>query len=622
MNSEYTMNDLVVKRPASAFCHRWRDASPIGSGITGILLYGGVATERLIVNRNDLWYSGEDAPVPNVSYCLKEMRKLQEEGKFQEANRLMYNELIKKNYKTTLADMRALGCVNIKFSDTGVYSKYRRVLHMDTAELEITYKLDGIDCKRRAFMSRSKDMAIIEISCEKEMHFSLNSGFFESNEGKRTGSVKESDLQSAQYRKIGESYVYSSKNYNEYFGIACRAKSDGKVTVTEQGISVEGAKKSLLFIKAFSKEKSRAEAEESAAQALNICNQNYTELFEENLPLYQEFYNNADIKLYYGEELHTNEWLLEDARDNELSAELAEKLWRFGRYLFISGTAKGGLPFPLYGIWPSGYERSFTHHVANENVQSIYWHTDVGGLSSLVVPLIDYYYANMEKYRENARQLFGCKGIYVGTYTTPQNGAIAWYVPVILHFCGVAGWLSQHFYKYYLFSGDETLLNEKILPFMIEAAEFYEDFHYLDENGRVVLYPAVSPENSPIEYDDKSKPHTMVVTKNPTVEIAILKELLTNLIKLTKNKPQFSQKVQVWEALLSRIPDYLINEDGAVAEWMDERVHDTYAHRHISHIYPIFPGAEVQDSGDQHLMNCFEKAVDLLELCEEDKFVL
>lgn len=614
MKQNYTINDLVMKRPASPFCHRWTDATPLGSGKTGILLFGGTAAERVIINRNDLWYSGEDAPVPDVSYCLEEMRKLEKEGKFQEANHLMYNELIRKNYGTTLADMRVLGSVNINFNNVGVFSNYRRILHMDTAESEIIYKLEGIPYKRKCFMSRSKDMAVLEISSEEEISFSLNSGFYETNEGGREKDVKESDLASAQYKKIGNCYTYSSKNIEKYFGIVCKAESDGIVSVSEKGISVENAKKALIFIKAFSEEENREIAENKAANELDNCKQSYNELFEENLPLFQKLYNTADIKLYHGEEFHTNEWLLEDARDNEMSTELAEKLWRFGRYMFISGTANGALPFPLYGIWPSGYERAFTHHVANENVQSIYWHTDTGGLSSLDVPLIDYYYANMEKYRENAKQLFGCKGIFVGTYTTPRNAAIAWYVPVILHFCGVAGWLSQHFYKYYLYSGNEKLLNEKILPFMIEAAEFYEDFHYLDENGKIVLYPAVSPENSPIEYDDKSIPHTMVVTKNPTVEIAILKELLTNLIKLTKNKPQYSEKLKIWEDMLSKLPEYMINEDGGIAEWMDNRVHDTYNHRHLSHIYPIFPGTEIQDANDNELMKRFERAVDLREL--------
>ena len=135
----------------------------------------------------------------------------------------------------------------------------------------------------------------------------------------------------------------------------------------------------------------------------------YDALFEESLPLYKALYEGADISLYSGNG-HTNEELLSSAMQTDISPELVEKLWRYARYLFISGTRIGDLPFPLYGLWCCGYQRTYTHHVANENVQSIYWHADVGGLSSLIEPLIDYYVSHMESFRENARRLYGCRG--------------------------------------------------------------------------------------------------------------------------------------------------------------------------------------------------------------------
>ncbi len=611
---EYSIHDLVMKRPASSFAHRWRDGTPIGSGMTGVLLYGGVATERLIINRSDLWHNGKDAPVPDVTEYLTKMRELQSKGKYMEADWVMHNGLIEKGYGSELATMRALGEITINFKAKGVFSKYTRVLHMDTAEAEVSYLLDNNAFNRRYFMSRSRDIAVIKISSEEEDDFSFNSGFFKSGEGKIEENVCASDKESAEYKVIDDCYIYSSKNMDKYFGVACKVISDGDTKVTEDGIAVRMAKNSLILIKAFSNHDERSLAELNAVKALNDCPTTYTELFEENIKEYQELYNSADVKLYYGNDFLTNEALLEDARYDKISAQLAEKLWRFGRYMFISGTAENCLPFPLYGIWSCGYEREFTHHVANENVQSIYWHTDVGGLSGLVKPLIDYYYSKMDGFRENARKLYGCRGIFVGTYTTPVNSAIAWYVPVILHFCGVAGWLSSHFYRYYLYTGDEKTLNEKILPFMLEAAEFYEDFHRVDSNGNIVFYPAVSPENTPLEYCDRTKPHAMSSTNNPTVELAILKELLTCLLEIAENRPELKEKALIWGRMLNAIPEYMINSDGAIAEWMDENLHDAYDHRHLSHLYPVFPGTEIVDSGKLNLMEAFGRAVDLREL--------
>lgn len=510
--------------------------------------------------------------------------------------------------------MRTLGSVKLLFKDKGVYSNYSRVLHLNTSESEVSYLLGSNMYKRRCFMSRKRDLAVLEITSSVKRDFELNSGYFVSGEGEKEKSVFENDKTFAEYKCCDGCYIYSSKNMGKYFGIVCKVFSNGQTIITEDGISVRDASKSLVLMKAFSCEDNRDIAEQKIVKSLLDCPNDYAVLFNENLPEYKRLYNTAEIRICADKQSETNEKLLEDARYGKLSPQLAEKLWRFGRYLFISGTANNGLPFALYGIWPCGYARDFSHNVANENVQSIYWHADVGGLSELILPLINYYYDRMEGFRENARKLYGCKGIFVGTYTTPINCKIAWYVPVILHFCGVAGWLSSHFYRYYLYTGDEKTLTEKILPFMIETAEFYEEYHYLDENGKIVLYPAVSPENSPIEFYDKSVPHSMPTTKNPTVEIAILKELLQNLLELAKNRPELNKKVSIWQTMLDNIPEYSINEEGAIAEWMDKNIHDSYDHRHLSHIYPLFPGTEILDGNEQILLDAFERAVDLREL--------
>ena len=609
----YTVNDIIMKRPASSFCHRWRDSSPMGTGLTGAMIYGGASAEHIIINRNDMWYGGKDDIVPDVSGYIKKMRSLRKEGRFDEANEVLYKALIDNGYDTRLADMRPLGQVKISLSCDGVYSNYSRVIHTDTSELEVSYKIDeGAFC-RRYTASRIRDIIAVEIKAEKEMKLNLESGFFRSFEGGREDNIRDLDRDSAQYSVSGDCYIYSSNNEGKYFGIVCRVITDGTSCVKSRGITVEKSRKTLVLIKAFSGEDERKKGENLAVKALCSCPESYSEIFKENLPEYQRLYNSSDISIYNGNEFHSNEELMASAREDKISPELTEKLWRFGRYLFISGTREEGMPFPLYGLWVGGYECQFTHNVANENVQSIYWHTGKGGLLEFDKILIDYYFAKMDKFRENARNLFGCRGIFIGTYTTPVNPTVAWYVPVILNFNGVAGWFSQHFYNYYLCTKDEKLFEEKILPFMIEAAEFYEDFYYQDDDGGFVIYPAVSPENSPMEYYDRTKAQSMPVTENPTIEIAILKELLTNLLTESKTRPELKEKAVVWEEILKKLPPYRINSDGAIAEWVSEVHSDAYDHRHISHLYPVFPGREVSFKNNTQLMPAFKKALDLRE---------
>ncbi len=606
----YTANDWIMKRPASTYCHRWRDSTPIGTGVTGAMFYGAISKEHIIINRNDLWYGCKDEKVPSVSHTLNEMRELEKQGEYLKAKDIMYNALIENNYDTELGDMRTLGEVLIDFSTAGVYSDYRRVIHLDTAEAEVSCKIDDFKVLRKYLALRKRDIIAVLINTEAETDFIVTSGFFRSNEGGKEDIVRENDKLNEKYRNENGVYIYSSKNEGKYFGIACRIITDGEL---ENCTHVKNSKKSLVLIKAFSKEENRDEAEDKAVKALLDCPENYDELYKENLPFYQKLFNTANVKLYNGE-IHSNEELISTAKDKSVTPELMERLWRFGRYLFISGTRENALPFALYGLWVGGYNCEFTHNVANENAQSIYWHTELGGLSVLNEALIDYYVNKMDTFRENARNLYNCRGIFVGTYTTPENSAVAWYLPVILHFLGAAGWISQHFYNYYLHTKNEKVFEEKILPFMLETAEFYEDYYYTDEDGKLVLYPAVSPENSPNEYWDRTQGFSMVVAKNPTIEIAILKELLTNLIEVSKVRKELSEKAERWRKMLDIIPSYRINDDGAIAEWIPKVHSDAYDHRHFSHLYPVFPGREVNDVQCGHLLPYFKCATDLRDI--------
>ena len=197
-------------------------------------------------------------------------------------------------------------------------------------------------------------------------------------------------------------------------------------------------------------------------------------------------------------------------------------------------------------------------------------------------------------------------------YSTPVNSQPASVVPVIMHYIGVAGWLSQHFYNYYRMTNDKALLEEYILPFMKEAALFYEDYACYDNHGRLELYPSVSPENSPKNFMENPEAermsHSMPVTRNATMDIGILKELLRNLIALAEDVRIEQEEIVRWKGMLDKLLPYEVNQEGAVREWLHPAFEDNYFHRHLSHIYPFFPGEEITKEDD--LYPAFEKAVE------------
>lgn len=611
-----TKYDIYMKRPASVFIEKWRDGSPIGNGLTGINLYGGVARETYIVSRYDMWSTVgkgiNEAPV--VYDCIEKMRSLAKEGKWAEASTVLHNRFKELGYGALGKHMRCLCQVAFYFECNGVCSDYTRCLHTDKAEADITYKIDDRKCRRRAFVSRKSDIAVSEFDFDEGTSFKADAAYFDSMEDGREDHIKTVHLENERYDVIDDCYIYTSMNDDQtYCGVVMKIISDGGVKTSGKGIEVEKAEKATVYIKAFSSEKSRDEAIEKAVQSIKECTAGYEEMLAEHIALYQKYFFASDINIYNSEDFHSNEELLMTARDKECSAELLEKLWHFGRYLFISGTNTEGHPFPLYGLWASGYDRPWSQNVANENVEMMYWHTTVGGLNELVKPLVNYYYSMMDKFRESAKNIYNCRGIYVCVYTAPGMSTPVGGVPVLYHFIGTGGWLARHFYDYYIATGDEEFFEEKILPFMLEVALFYEDYLYEGEDGMIEIYPSVSPENTPKEFHDVDLGlgHPMPVYKNATIEFAILKELFGNLIEISKTRPELSERAEKWKKIAERIPDYMINEDGAVAEWTDKNVHDWYFHRHLSHVYPLFPGTEIEDSGREDLIPAFEKAVDM-----------
>ena len=332
--------------------------------------------------------------------------------------------------------------------------------------------------------------------------------------------------------------------------------------------------------------------------------------------MHGELFGRTQLELYAGEDRRAVEELLLDAYEDKASAVLLEKLWRFGRYLFVSGSAPDGWAFPLYGLWYAGYALPWSQHVANENVEMIYWHACVGGFAELVKPLIDYFTSLTADFRENARKLFGCRGICVTAYTSPGMGLSTVNVPVIVNWISAAGWLSRHFVEYCRYTADEETLRQKVLPFMRETALFYQDFAVLDEQGKVKLYPSVSPENTPKNFIPPHfadhMGHILPTVMNATMDFAVMKELLSSLLELSGRYGVYTEEQPAWRELLERIPAYMVNADGAIKEWMHPELEDHYHHRHLSHLYPVFPGDEVglQDSR----LPAFARAVDLREL--------
>ena len=602
-----TNDTLYMRRPASWPKDMARDGLPLGNGRTGALVQGGAGIEEILFNRYDVWNGWSYSGLPDVSDALGEMRSLIDQGDYVSANDKMWERLRDAGYDCKAGWPMILGCMKIQMDTEESFSHYRRNLYMDKAECEVTYFQKTRQVRRRSFVSRKDDTFYFEYQANEDTRVKITFDIY--NDG------------TPNYQKVREEVLSNLKKQ------CCGNGIDFVVKTAQMSYAVQ--------VRVYGAEV-KAEGE-----ALTLCGKNfriavrcssgrrfrnapadfdYDQKLKEHLPRHKRLYKTADIRLGRGKK-RTNEELLDEVYEDQASPELIEKMWRFGRYIFVCGTCEGGLPIPLYGLWQTKYDAMWCQNVANENVQIIYWHTAVGGLTKLVRPLIDYFYSAMDIYRENAQKLFGCKGIFIGGYSTPANRHMSVFVPVILNFTGVAGWLAQHFYKYYRMTNDRKLLDEKIFPFMLAAADFYLDYLAYDENGKIVYYPCVSPENTPgnlvnaiNHIPDRLTRHRNPVTKNAVMEVAIVKELFTNLVVLIQETGENAEYLPQLQKALADMPEYQINGDGALKEWITPELEDNYFHRHLSHIYPLFPGDEVVKEENPELYAAIERAVDLRQL--------
>ena len=267
-----------------------------------------------------------------------------------------------------------------------------------------------------------------------------------------------------------------------------------------------------------------------------------------------------------------------------------ERAHAIGRYLFISSC--GRYPPPLQGIWGGGWNPAWSGgFVFDSNVNLQVSAGIAGNMHESMESYFDFIERLLPGWRENANKLLGCRGFLPAHYANPEtgyldhfNGMYAW-----MYWPGGAGWNIRPFYEYYLATRDTVFLKKRVFPLYREMADFYEDYLTLGKDGKYDIVPSISPENWP---KAPYKGHSLL-TYNSTYDVAVCKEILTILLKTCKELNIEKDNIPKWEDMLARLPEYVINKEGALAEWIEPELPDRYDHRHISHLYAVYPGDEV-----------------------------
>ena len=593
-----------MRYPAAWHGDMWREGAPFGNGLIGGMVYGGIYKENILINHALLWRGGRDSELPDISDKLPEIRRLLDEKKIVEADSMITEELKRKGYSGDFVIPNPVADIVIETPSRRLFYHYRREIDMEKALVTVSWKEDDVSYKRETFVSRANNRIFTRYSCENGR---INTKIaVQLHDPETLGNTV---IPGQENYSRGNGSYFAAYNDSIYrpgdFGILCKVFSDGIQENSGAYICVKDASEILLVAEAFietERELGFRKLEKSLDHTFNFERE-----LEKHVGIHRKLFCKVDFSI--SETDTSNEELLLQAFEKSSSKELIEKLYAYGRYLFLCSTgSKDTLPCHLTGLFNGTYQCFWAFYMYNVNFEMIYWQALSGNLPEFLRLALDYTEAMMPQFRENAGKIFGCRGILINSVNAPDSGLYKCMERHIVNWTGGAAWFAQHFYDYFRYTGDIEYLREHALPFMYETALFYEDFAVVNADGYYDLYPSVSPENTASNIRDMGADN-VETGKNATMEFALLKELLTNLLEGSRLTGLYEEKTETWRMMLSRIRPYMINEDGAIKEWSDPYYQDNYCHRHHSHLYPVFPGNEITRKSP--LYPAFERAEDL-----------
>ncbi len=605
MNIRKPKTALKFKKPSGWWGALYRGALPAGNGLIGAAVYGGAGQDTVMLTHGDLWWQGSANVLPDVADKLKDVRKALDENKPRSAEGILSNALITKGYRPQAAYPLPLADLKISMPVEKSVKEYMRAVNMENGEVSVTYRDGSTRFERSLFVSRSSDMIVMEITKSGnkpiDAEFSLEM-HDKTNNRTPAGVSKLPEAVLSKYESFFMYYAARSDNGTDFGAVARVSHYGGSMEVKPSSIRIKGAEKVLLLIKPFI-ESTRDKEWKNLKAALAAEKLTYDKLLKDHTALHGKLFSSADIDLDAENRDAFVEDLLSEANEGGASNALLEKLWAFGRYLTVCGTSEAGRPMSPYGLWCGDY-KAVSSSIRYGSLQMMYNHMFAGNLPEFCMAVFHTLEANIDDLKKNSARLFGTRGVMVPSVMAPGSGLLGSVDPEVLHFTGGAAMMSQLFYNYYLFTDDIKFLKTRALPFMQAAALFYEEFLKVSENGLYESSPSYSPGNTPGNFMEGPAAAKMDICKNATVDFSLCKELLRNLIRGSEIAGVNKGEIDKWKDMLTRIPEYQANPDGAAREYLHPKYGDNYVSRTMPHLYPVYPGTEFSGN-DTELLKAF-----------------
>ena len=581
---------LWYDKPAT----HWLEALPVGNSQLGAMIYGGVATEEIQLNEETFWSgSPHHNNSPEAKAHLQEVRQLIFQGREQEAHALIDQYFFKGPH-----GMRFLPLGSLKLAfDYGTASQqttsYERELSLGNAVNTTSYQLDGVNYQRTVFASQADPVIIVRLQADQPEALTFNISY---------------DSQLPVSRSVSQHQLSATVQNVEQEGIPgkltaeCRilAEADGEIVDGAESMTIVKATTVTLYIIAATnyvnyQDISGDPKQKNDQKMSALKGKTYAQLLDDHIRRYQEQYQRVSLNISNSSDnpnknLPTDQRLTAFADSND--PDMVSLMMQYGRYLLISSSQPGGQPANLQGVWNDKLNAPWdSKYTININAEMNYWPALVGNLAETQQPFFDMIKDLSQTGQLTAREMYGCDG-WVAHHNTdlwriagPVDGTTWGMFPT------GGAWLTTHLWQHYLFTGDKDFLRtyypimEGAARFLLQYMQTYpKDGEIKTAAGWLMTVPTVSPEHGP-----QGKGTT--VTAGSTMDNQIVFDVLTNTLNAAAILGL--QTDPALKNALEKLPPMQIGRYGQLQEWLIDADDPKDEHRHISHLYGLYPSNQI-----------------------------
>ncbi len=580
-------HQLWYSQPAK----HWLEALPIGNSHLGAMVYGGTNEEEIQLNEETFW-SG--SPHNNNSLeskeHLQEVRDLIFEGKEKDAHALLDKYFIKGPHGMRYLP---LGSVKLNFDFKNEATQYRRELNLGDATTTTKYIVDGVTYERTAFASQADNVIIVRLQANKKGALTFDVNFTSQLESKVFTVSAHEDMKDV-YELAAVVDGVEQEGIKAGLKAECRIslEADGKLERGVNSLTVKNATTATLYITAATNfvnyhDVSGNPVKKNNQTMSSLQGKSYKQLLNNHIKKYKEQYDRVSLTLAKSENssLETDKRLAAFADGNDM--DMVSLMMQYGRYLLISSSQPGGQPANLQGVWNDKMNAPWdSKYTININAEMNYWPALIGNLAETQQPLFSMIRDLSHTGAETAQQMYGCKG-WVAHHNTdlwriagPVDGTSWGIFPI------GGAWLTTHIWQHYLYTGDKKFLAD-YYDVLKGAADFLLDYMQVHPKwGWLMTVPTVSPEHGP---QGKGTNVTAGSTMDNQIVFDVLNQVLQASIILKENPAYINTLLQA----IAKLPPMQIGKYGQLQEWLIDADDPKDEHRHISHLYGLYPSNQI-----------------------------